>query len=142
MTMVFLKRSETGKRWLNNEKSHEWKRVTNKKRVCTRCTLWTNFKSAHVWVFIKKGKIKKREGKGGGGEKSGNKNLGKECAKKGGKWKRRKRERDEKEEKKTDEGKEEDEWWGVRRRWIEMAKKGRVWRERAREKKGRLRVAI
>lgn len=39
MTMVFLKRSETGKRWLNNEKSHEWKRVTNKKRVCTRCTL-------------------------------------------------------------------------------------------------------
>lgn len=70
MTMVFLKRSETGKRWLNNEKSHEWKRVTNKKRVCTRCTLWTNFKSAHVWVFIKKGKIKRREGErgeGGGG---------------------------------------------------------------------------
>lgn len=49
MTMVFLKRSETGKRWLNNEKSHEWNRVTNKKR-CARVALCerTNFKSAHV----------------------------------------------------------------------------------------------
>lgn len=139
MTMVFLKRSETGKRWLNNEKSHEWNRVTNKKR-CARVALCerTNFKSAHVWVFIKKGKIKK-EGEREKEEEEEKKIKTWERNARGGEGRKRKR----REEKKTDEserrrrvtrcGKEMD---GE----MDGEKKGGCGeRARARKKKGRLR---